>query len=212
MKLKRGISYLAVLTTMACAGSPSRVPNTAPPPPPAAQGLHPGDAVRVEVWREEDLSGDFTVDAAGNVVLPLLGERNVTGIPVMELERNLAEEFRGFLENPSVRVTVLRRIAIFGEVRNPNLYMVDGTVTLRDALAMAGGILPTGDRNNVRLLRDGEVLIASLDLGRLIGEMPIQSGDQIEVGPQGWVTRNRNFLTAALGALTTLLAALLWSR
>jgi len=163
----------------------------------------------VDIWQEEDLSGQFNVDANGNVVLPLVGEREVTGVPVPELERNLAGEYREFLENPSVSVTVRRRIAIFGEVRDPGLYMVDATVTLRDALAMAGGVLPTGDRDQVHLLRDGQALITSLDLNRLIGEMPIQSGDQIEVAEQGWVARNRGLLATAIGAITSITAALI---
>jgi polysaccharide export outer membrane protein len=141
------------------------------------------------------------------VVLPLLGERKVTGISLSNLERSLTEEYWAFLENPSVRVTVLRRIAIFGEVRTPNLYWVDATVTLWDALALAGGILPTGNRDQVRLLRDGEVVIANLDLNRLVNQTPIQSGDQIEVGQQGWMARNRSVLLGFLGAVTTVLTA-----
>jgi polysaccharide export outer membrane protein len=166
----------------------------------------------VDIWQEAELSGSFSVDANGTVVLPLLGEREVTGVPVSELERNLANEYREFLENPSVRVTVLRRIAVFGEVRNPNLYMVDATITLRDLLAMAGGVLPSGKRDEIRLLRDDQVLISSLDLNRQIGETPIQSGDQIEVGQQGWAYRNRTWLTAVLGAVTTVTVAYIWSR
>jgi polysaccharide export outer membrane protein len=171
------------------------------------QGLRPGDAVQVSIWQEADLSGEFHVDPEGKVVLPLLGERTVTGVSSSELERGLAEDYRAFLENPSVRVTVLRRIAIFGEVRNPDLYLVDATVTLWDALAMAGGILPTGNRDQVLLRRDGDVLIANLDLDRLVGETPIQSGDQIEVGQQGWVARNRSVLLGFLGAMTTVVTA-----
>lgn len=202
---------LAVLTAPGCAGSPTLSPASQVIPP-VVSGVRPGDAIRVSIWHEADLSGEFTVNANGAVVLPLVGEKRVAGVPVAEIERGLAEEYRAYLENPSVGVTVLRRLAIYGEVRNPNLYMVDETVTLRDALAMAGGILPTGDRNRVRLLRDGRVLVARLNLGRMVGEMPIRSGDEIEVGEQGWTARNRSWLAAAVGAVTTLTAALILRR
>jgi polysaccharide export outer membrane protein len=168
--------------------------------------------VRVEIWQEGDLSGDFQVSANGTVIFPLLGERQVQGIPAERLEQELTRDYRQFLENPSVSVRVLKRIGISGEVRTPNLYMVDATVTLRDALAMAGGILPTGNPKDIRLLRDGEVLVADLDLNRFIGDMPIQSGDHIEVGPESWVSRNRYILTAGLGAFTSILAAVIVSR
>jgi polysaccharide export outer membrane protein len=206
MKLLRRLTHVLILAVLACAGSPSSNPTTTPTPP-VSEGLYPGDAIQVEIWQEEDLSGEFNVDQRGNVVLPLLGERTVTGISGSELERRLAEEYRGFLENPSVRVTVLRRIAIFGEIRDPGLYLVDATVTLRDALAMAGGILPSGNRDHVRLRRHGEVLVANLDLDQIVAETPIQSGDQIEVGQERWMVRNRSLLMAFFGAVTTLLTA-----
>jgi hypothetical protein len=209
---------VAVLATAGCAGSPPPATAASPGGAPLAWdadstatsptvGLKPGDAVRVSIWQEPDLTGEFLVNRAGRVVFPLLGEREVAGISPEEVEAQLTAEYRTYLENPSVEVTVLRRIAILGEVRNPSLYMVDPTVSLTQALALAGGLTPTGNRNDIRLVRNGEVLVQSLDPNRAVGAMPIESGDEIHVGQRSWASRNFNVI---LGTVTSLTVATLY--
>ncbi len=190
-------------------------------PPPASPapgrtmgsvGLKPGDAVKVEIWREPDLTGVFTVDENGIVVFPLLGEWQVTAVPADSLEQRLATEYRRYLENPAVDVTVLRRIAILGEVRQPGLYPVDATFTLTEALAVAGGVSPTGNKNDIRLIRDGVVVRRSLDAASVIATTPIQSGDQIEVGQRSWFSRNVAVVTTGIAAATSVLVAIIVRR
>jgi len=170
-------------------------------------GLRPGDAVRVNIWQEPDLTGEYMVARNGRVVFPLLGEREVAGISPDEVEARLTAEYRTYLENPSVEVTVLRRVAILGEVRNPSLYMVDPTVSLTQALASAGDLTPTGNRDDIRLVRNGQVLVRSLDANRAVGAMPIESGDEIFVGQRSWASRNFNVI---LGTATSLTVATLY--
>ena len=203
------VAWAAALALTACAGLPP--PQTAAPAHDAAAvtvGLKPGDAVRVSIWQEPDLTGEFLVNRAGRVVFPLLGEREVAGISPEAVEAQLTAAYRTYLENPSVEVTVLRRIAILGEVRNPSLYMVDPTVSLTQALALAGGLTPTGDRNDIRLVRNGEMLVRSLDPSRAVGAMPIESGDEIHVGQRSWASRNFNVI---LGTVTSLTVATLYA-
>ncbi len=125
------------------------IPRTARPPPWWASAA--GDAIKVEIWQEPALSGEYTVNAEGIAVFPLLGERRVTGISAAVLRRQLVADYNEYLENPSVNVTVLRRISILGPVQTPGLYAVDATLTLTDALALAGGISPDGNRKDIRL-------------------------------------------------------------
>jgi polysaccharide export outer membrane protein len=193
-----------VLASFACGGS------QAPPPLPPANGtvgLRPGDAVRVAIWREPDLTGEFMVAPNGIVVFPLLGERDLVGRSPEEVREQLTADYREYLQNPSVEVTVLRRIAILGEVRNPGLFKVDPTVTLTEALALAGGVSPTGNREDIRLLRGGGVLVQSLDENQVLGMTAIESGDQIVVGQQSWARRNATFITAGVGAVTSIVVA-----
>ena len=153
-------------------------------------GLKPGDAVRVRVYRDTSLTGEFRVNENGAVVLPLLGRREVAGITPDSLRSRLLADYAEYLKEPAIDVTVLRRISILGSVRNPGLYPVDPTVSLSEALALAGGVTPDADRGDIRLVRSGRVLREDLDQGTLLGTTPIESGDRIFVGQKSWFARN----------------------
>jgi polysaccharide export outer membrane protein len=157
-------------------------------------GLRPGDALAVAIWREPELSDTIPVNDRGQVVLPLLGPREVQGISPDSLERQLEREYSEYVRSPAVSITALRRISILGSVREPGLYPVDATVTLSDALAMAGGLSPDGDRDGIQLVRGGEVMRESLQASMLVGALPIQSGDQIWVEQRPWLERNWQWL------------------
>lgn len=173
--------------------------------------LLPGDAVRIQVWREEDLSGTYTVDDRGVVTLPLLGERVVSGFAPAELRTVLLDEFKQYLQNPSIEVTVLRRINILGAVRDPGLYPVDATVSLADALALAGGATTTADLNQIQLVRNNEVIATGIDQTSLIGASEIRSGDQIIVGEKSWISRNLGVVIGSAIAAAGIIAAALIS-
>jgi len=173
----------------------------------ASPELLPGDAVRVQVWREGDISGTFTVDDRGIVTLPLLGECEVSGLDPTELRDALLSDYREYLQNPSIEVTILRRINILGEVRSPGLYPVDATISLADALALAGGVTPTADPNKIQLVRDNEVIVEGVNQAAVIGASDIRSGDQIVVGQKSWLARNSAVILGSLIAATAIIAA-----
>lgn len=187
-----------LIVVMACGG---KSPDLAAPVPEVDPNLRPGDAIQVEIWREPDLSGKFQVNEEGAVVFPLLGRRQVTRMTPDSLQRRLVDDYREYLDNPSVNVTVLRRISIVGEVRKPGLYPVDPTVSLSDALAMAGGVTPRADTDEIRLIRGESVVRSGIDRGQVVGTLPIRSGDRIWVGEKSWFARNWQWVG---GTLTTI--------
>ena len=123
----RSVVLGVLVGSMACAGGPPPAA-MAPPPAMGPASLGPGDKIGVFIWQEPELSGEFLVAPNGMVVFPLLGVREVVGISPEEVEARLTADYAEFLENPSVNVTALRRIAILGEVRLPSLYWVDAPV------------------------------------------------------------------------------------
>ena len=174
----------------------------------AAPGLIPGDVVRVRVWREPDLSGDFAVDENGTVVLPRLGRIDAAGVPPAALRERVVRGYTAFLNHTSVEVTLLRRVQVLGAVRNPGLYPVDATMTVGDALALAGGTTPQGHPDRVVLVhRDGGGGTV-VSRRTLIGDSPLRSGDQVFVPERSWASRNTGVLvgivTATLGLIATL--------
>jgi polysaccharide export outer membrane protein len=154
----------------------------------------------VWVWREKDYSGEFSVDTRGTVVLPLLGGVTVAGRTAEQLSDTLRDAYRQYLNNPSIQVTVLRRVTVQGEVVKPGLYPADATITVADLISLAGGVSPIGNQDKIRLMRDGRVLVASLGPGTVLQRSPVQSGDVVYVPQKSWFVRNGS--TFLWGAVT----------
>lgn len=171
--------------------------------------LNPGDVVRVQVYREEELNGDFLVDEEGLVVLPLIGERRVTGIPVRRLRSELTEAYRVHLRNPSINITPLRRINVLGEVNKPGLYPIDPTVSLAGAVATAGGATSTGDLGRIRIVRGNQVIRQRVGVAMTLEAASIRSGDQIIVDRRSWFDRNSTFLVSALLSVTSIVTTII---
>lgn len=104
--------------------------------------LGPGDKLKIIVFGAEDLSGDFTVNDAGIVGAPLVGDVKAAGLSTQEfsgaLQRKLAD---GYMRDPkvSVQVATYRPFYIFGEVTKPGEYPYANGMTVLNAVAMGGG-------------------------------------------------------------------------
>jgi protein involved in polysaccharide export with SLBB domain len=169
--------------------------------------LRPGDRVRLKVWREPDLSGDFEVDEDGIVVFPKVGRVDVQRISTDSLKAMLIVLYTQSLRNPSVEVTVLRRLNVLGSVRNPGLYYIDPTTTVADALALAGGVSPDGKQDRFELIRGGKRMPIKLSQDSRLADSPMQPGDQLWVPERSWISRNAVVVSAAVTSLAIILTA-----
>jgi polysaccharide export outer membrane protein len=174
--------------------------------------LRPGDVVRLRIWREPDLSGDFPVDEAGTVTFPKIGPFRVSDYDAAGLKAKLLESYAEYLRNPSVEVTLLRRINVLGAVKSPGLYPVDPTMTVADALALAGGATPAGDPHHVVLVRNGVRVTESLTAETSIAETPLISGDQLFVPERSFIVRNSGLVAAGLSVTASLIIAVFLRR
>lgn len=169
--------------------------------------LLPGDAISLKIWREPDLSGEFSVDESSVVVLPKVGPLNVRGISSDSLKTYLVSTYSSFLRNPSIEVRLLHRVRVLGAVVKPGLYSVDETMYFTDVLALAGGVSPDGNPNKIQLVRDGKTIDTPLTKGLLVSESPLRSGDQVIVGQKSWAARNPGILiglgSTAVAIITT---------
>ena len=176
--------------------------------PDSSTFAQPGDVVRLRIWREPDMSGDFTVDANGVVTFPRLGAMRVTRTDVDSLQRLLIAGYAYYLKNPTIEVVLLRRIRVVGAVRSPGLYTADQTMRIRDILALAGGANPDGRRNEVTLRRSGHNSTVLLNSDLAAGEIPLQSGDELYVPERNWFARNTPLVTALISISAGLVVAL----
>ncbi len=151
------------------------------------------------------MSGDFPVNASGSVILPRLGALDITTITTDSLQSFLGERYKVFLNNPSIEVILLRRVSITGAVRTPGVYPLEPTLSISDAVALAGGPAPDGKRDHVEIRRNGTRIAADLRNDVLIADAPVQSGDQIYVPQKSWIARN----TWLFSAVVTLAAVVI---
>lgn len=175
---------------------------------PVAGALRPGDAVRLRVWREPDLSGEFPVDERGEVSFPKLGATRVTGMSPDSLNRWLLAGYGAYLRDASIEVTPLRRVSVTGAVRTPGIYRVEPTMTVADAVALAGGASPEGERDRVELMRGGAKLETRLRANTRLAESALQSGDQLVVPERSWARRNAGVIIGAVSSVAFLVVAL----
>lgn len=135
------ILLLMPLLLNACAASR----NSAPVKPADAQAgyiLGPGDKLRMIVYGQEELSGEFTIDPSGSISVPLIKDVDAAGKTVRELENSITAALTPqYLKDPKVSVEVLeyRSVYILGEVRTPGKYPYVPNMTVLQAVAVAGG-------------------------------------------------------------------------
>jgi protein involved in polysaccharide export with SLBB domain len=104
--------------------------------------LSPGDKLKVTVFNEPDLTGEFQINPSGDVAFPLVGNVKAAGLSATEFQNQLLRRLRnGYVRNArvSVEVAAYRPFNVFGEVRNAGQYPFRPGLTVQDAIAMAGG-------------------------------------------------------------------------
>jgi polysaccharide biosynthesis/export protein len=194
---------LAFLLSLVPATAFSQTPHSTTPPP-VTSSLGAGDFIVVKIWREPDLSDTVQVDNDGVAVFPKLGSIEVRGLSPDSLERLLVNRYSYSLQNPSIKVSILRRITIWGKVARPGTYPVDLTMGITDALALAGGATPEGKADKVELRRGSVRKVIDLSgETRPVGELSLQSGDQLVVPQKSWISRNPGLLVGILGTATS---------
>jgi polysaccharide biosynthesis/export protein len=159
-------------------------------PPEPAVVLHTGDAVRINVWRRAELSGEFAIGDDGSIMHPLYRAVRVSGLPIPAVEERLRTFLTQFDATPAFVLEPLLRVTLAGQINRPNVYTLPPRTTIAQAVAVAGGPTDRGALSAVQLVRDGRVLVVDLTRPDATQtQMPIRSGDQIMVVPTRSVFR-----------------------
>ena len=168
---------LALLTGCAATGVTCGA-EAAPETDVAGYQLGPGDLVRVNVFQQADLSGQFRLDGDGDLALPLAGEISAGRLTTRGLEQAIAARLRegNYLLNPQVSVQVLtyRPFYIVGEIRRPGEYEYRNGMTLMNAAALAGGFTYRARESAATIERGACTMGAGPDT-------PVLPGDVIRV-------------------------------
>jgi protein involved in polysaccharide export with SLBB domain len=154
------------------------------------QSIRAGDRIEVRFLRDRELSATVTVNERGETIFPKLGTFNVNGIKVGALRDTLTKKYSEYLRDAELEVSVLRRIVVIGEVRLPDVYYLDVTSSVRDAIAKAGGALESANKDKVAIVRGAQRLRARRWESSQGPENDLQSGDQVVVPRQPWLVLN----------------------
>lgn len=145
----------------------------------SAYQMGSGDKIKVTVFGQANMSGEFAVTGDGTVSLPFIGTIRAGGLTVRQLELEIVNRLRpDYLKNPRVSVEVLnfRPFDIIGEVQKPGSYPYRDRMTVINAIAMAGGFTYRAKENEFRIKRaaNGRTEKAARDT-------LVKPGDVIEV-------------------------------
>jgi len=204
---------IATLVLLALLQAPPPAETPAAPPAPAAvpaptgdYEVGPGDVIEVAVYGNDDLSRIPTVQTNGSISLPLLGEVQVAGLTIAEVQRkitNLLE--KDYLVKPQVEVKVRdynsQYVSVVGEVNSPGRKPLRGPTRLIDLLSEGGGFKPTASGEVMITRTDGEfeggqnsitvriTRSASPSMQDLVNlEVQLKNGDIITAFPKSFVT------------------------
>jgi len=144
--------------------------------------LDTGDRVRVSVFGQDGVSNSYSVDAAGNVNIALVGPVAARGLTASDLAQSITARLReGFVREPHVGVEVeaYRPFYILGEVNAPGQYPYQPGMSVETAIAIAGGYSPRADKRGATLTR-------SMNGAPFKSKVPLQAqlrpGDTVNVG------------------------------
>ncbi|MGK2910349.1 MAG: polysaccharide biosynthesis/export family protein [Sphingobium sp.] len=144
--------------------------------------LGAGDKIRMTVFNEPTLSGEFSVSADGALSLPLLGDVQAVGKSPAQIatlvQTRLAD---GYIRDPkvSIEVTAYRPFFILGEVTAPGQYPYASGLTVLNAVATAQGFTPRASRKVVYIRRSGAT---SEETYQLTPDLVVRPGDTIRIG------------------------------
>jgi polysaccharide export outer membrane protein len=119
--------------------------------------LATGDKLRIEVYKDAQLSQSVQVRPDGKITLPLVGDMEATGRTPIELRDAIAKSLKEYVTNPTVTVIVVEATVstayVMGEVNHPGAVTLQAPLTIMQALALAGGLKDFADAKNIRVLR-----------------------------------------------------------
>jgi polysaccharide biosynthesis/export protein len=119
--------------------------------------LGPGDKLRVEVYKDAQLSQSVQIRPDGKITMPLVGDVPAVGFTSIELRDRIAALLKDYVNNPVVTVIVVEAVAsnvfVMGEVNKPGPVPLAGPMTVLQALAMSGGFKDFANTRDIRVLR-----------------------------------------------------------
>lgn len=143
--------------------------------------LDAGDQIKINVYNQPDLSGDYQLDGSGQILMPLIGRISAKGLTAAQLEAKLVGRLKpDYLINPRIFIQVVtyRPYYLIGEVQNTGAFPYLAGMTYMTAIANAGGYTYRGKKDYVYVIRADDPDQEEI---KLSVEEIVQPGDIIRV-------------------------------
>jgi polysaccharide export outer membrane protein len=181
--------------------------------------LGPQDILQIHVLDDDQVgAGPYPIDLRGNIALPRIGRVHASGLTIDELETQVTDRLKEYLQNPAVTISVTefrsQPVSILGEVGSPGVHQIRGDKTLFEAISEAGGLKPEAG-NTIKVTREkqygalplpGVTTDPSGDFS--VGEVSIHSlmeaqnpHDNIRIQPHDVITVPKAELVYVIGAV-----------
>jgi len=181
-----------VLAANAAASAPAAAAAAAVPVRPATPSgyvIGVDDVLSILFWRDKDLSApDITVRPDGKVTLPLLNDVQAAGLTPEQLRDTVLDAARKYVEDPNPTVIVKeiksRKVFITGQVEKPGPYPLNGTVTVLQLIATAGGLRDFADGKNISVIRvrDGKQAVFEFNYQDLLKKRYLSQNIELTPG------------------------------
>lgn len=166
----------------------------------------PGDRVVMTTYGDPSMNGISIVDERGRIMLPRIGMLQADAFTAAALRDTIRSRATLVLKEPTVDVTVQRRIIVSGEVLKPGVYYADLTSSFGEMVAQAGGLRETGNPGKVYLVRGGAPTQIKDWAADQSPSTDLHSGDQIVVGRKSWFALNIiPFASLSMSAISLLI-------
>lgn len=157
--------------------------------------LGQGDAIRIVVFQNPDLTLDTRVSESGSITYPLIGTVDIGGLSIEAAEKRIAGGLKdgGFVQKPQVNIILMQvrgnQVSVLGQVYRPGRFPLEtANNRVSDVLAMAGGISPQGaDTIVITGIRDGKPFRREIDFPAIFidnksdEDIPVQGGDVLYI-------------------------------
>jgi polysaccharide export outer membrane protein len=145
--------------------------------------LIPNDAIEISIWRQEDVSGRYLVDADTSLNIPLLGRFSIKNLPVDSLHQILVDKYHNYYGEIFLKINFYYRINIFGEVKSPGYYYLKSEDNLTNLLAQAGGPNERRNLGKIKILgSEGERIVnleKTLKSNKNLEKLKLRPGDVV---------------------------------
>lgn len=150
--------------------------------------IGPGDVLKISVWKEEGMELEVLVKPDGGITFPLAGDIQASGLSTQELTDALSAKLKRYIPNPVVTVSVLQstsnKIYVLGKVNRPGEYKATNYMDVLQALAMAGGLTPYADSDDIKIIRqhNGKRQVFEFDYDDVISGEKLEMNIKLEAG------------------------------